>query len=88
MQNFKTILDAAIKARNHAISNSMLLKEVIAFIDSMLDSAISTHKSDARMTEYKVRCATTLIRYLTKPSMSLWDSNSKLKEYLVTNQLP
>ncbi|OCG34789.1 MULTISPECIES: hypothetical protein [unclassified Gilliamella] len=75
MQNFKTILDAAIKARNHAISNSML------------DSAISTHKSDARMTEYKVRCATTLIRYLTKPSMSLWDSNSKLKEYLATNQL-
>lgn len=88
MQNFKTILDVAIEARNRAISNSLLPKEVIAFVNLMLDSAISIHKSDTRMAEYKVRCVASLIRYFTKPSMTLWDSNSKLKEYLVTNQLP
>lgn len=86
MQDFKTILDNTIKARSHSIDK--LPKEAVAFIDAMLNSAITTHERDIKMAEYKVRCADTLIRYFINPSMNLWDKNSKLEQYLLTNQLP
>lgn len=88
MPNFKMSLDNAIKARDHAISEALLLKQAIDFVNSMLDAAISVHKSNESMAQYRVECAFSLIRYFVSPSMSAWDVNSKLNGYLLTIQLP